>query len=101
MNLQVIKSISGKDEYVLLPVNIYHRLRANIDRLLQEPDYELFDLKDYVENPVARLRIKAGMTQQQLAEQLAVSQAYISKIENQQKVSAKVLAKIRKLLGFS
>jgi hypothetical protein len=30
MNLQVIKSTDGKNEYVLLPINIYHTLEKKL-----------------------------------------------------------------------
>ena len=36
MSLQIIKSIDGKAEYVLLPVNIYHTLRHEIDEALKK-----------------------------------------------------------------
>jgi ribosome-binding protein aMBF1 (putative translation factor) len=54
-----------------------------------------FALEDYVDNPVALARIKARMTQDQLAQRLGVSQAYISKLEQQTKVTATVLANVR------
>lgn len=93
MNLQMIKSISGKDEYVLLPISAYHLLKKQIDQVLNE-DYEPFELQDYVDNPVAIARIRAHLTQEALAHHLGMTQAYISKVENQKKVSAKVLSKI-------
>ena len=51
-----------------------------------------------MDNPVALARIKARMTQDQLARRLGVSQAYISKLEKQTKVTAKVLAKVQTTL---
>jgi DNA-binding XRE family transcriptional regulator len=96
MNLQTIKSIHGKVEYVLLPINTFNSLRDEIMRELShtEKEYELFNLSDYVDNPVARLRIEAGMTQEELAHLMSVTQAYISKIENQNEVSLKVMKKV-------
>lgn len=94
MNLQTIKSISGRDEYILLPIEAYRVLKKQIDQVVSG-DYEKFDLNDYVENPVALIRIKAHLTQEELAKLLKVSQAYISKIENQDNVSPKLLDKIR------
>lgn len=48
-------------------------------------------------NPVSLARIKAGLTQEELAEHLGVSQAYISKIENQSKTPLKLIEKISRL----
>ncbi|MBY0544879.1 MAG: helix-turn-helix domain-containing protein [Gammaproteobacteria bacterium] len=101
-SLQVIKSLNGRDEYVLLPMPIYRSLHNEIDRKILEltsiknkkEDYIPFMLEDYVDNPVAIARIKAGITQEELAEKLGVSQAYISKLEGQEKVSPKTLQKI-------
>ena len=36
MNLQVIKGVDGKDEYVLLPVGIYESLREQIEDILRK-----------------------------------------------------------------
>ncbi|MGE3318640.1 MAG: helix-turn-helix domain-containing protein [Candidatus Berkiella sp.] len=93
MTLQIIKSIDGKDEYVLLPITAYKALKREIDNIL-EADYEPFVLEDYVDSPVALARIKANLSQLELAELMQVSQAYISKLESKQKVSAKTLAKV-------
>ena len=98
MNLQRIKSIDGKDEYVLLPVSTYEFLKKQIDHVLDQ-DYEKFDLEEYVQNPVALARIRAHLTQEELAERLNVSQAYISKIENQLTVPPKLIQRIKDKLG--
>jgi DNA-binding XRE family transcriptional regulator len=95
MSLQVIKSTDGKVEYVLLPVKAYEALKSQIDKIVLE-EYEIFDVNDYVSSPIALMRIKANLTQKELAEKLNVSQAYISKLESQKKVSAKTLAKVKK-----
>lgn len=95
MNLQVIKSVEGKAEYVLLPINAYKALKHEIDKVLNEDyDYESFNLDDYVSNPVALARIRSNLTQEELATKMNVSQAYISKLEAQDTVSEKVLAKV-------
>lgn len=94
MNLQRIKAIDGRDEYVLLPVGAYEFLKKQIDQVLDQ-DYTKFELEEYVKNPVAIARIRAGLTQEELAERLGVSQAYISKIENQLTVPLKLMQKIK------
>lgn len=102
MNLQVIKSADGKDEYVLLPISIYNALRDQIKERMKKiktkADYVTFDPADYIDNPIALARIKAGMTQEELAQRMKVTQAYISKIEAQNKVTAKMLHKIKTAL---
>ncbi|MGP1609441.1 MAG: helix-turn-helix domain-containing protein, partial [Burkholderiales bacterium] len=55
----------------------------------------------YVDNPVALARIKAKITQAELARRMEVSQAYISKIEAQVKVGSKVLTKVNAALARS
>lgn len=99
MSLQVIKSLDGKDEYVLLPISIYNALRNQIKermkKIKSKADYVAFDPADYIDNPIALARIKAGLTQEELAERMKVTQAYISKIETQNKITAKMLQKVK------
>ena len=99
MNLQVIKSVEGKDEYVLLPISIYkalsEQIQARMKKIKNKIDYVAFDPADYVDNPIALARIKAGLTQEELARHMKVTQAYISKIEAQDKVTVKMLQKVK------
>lgn len=107
MTLQKIKSLDGKDEYVLLPIDVFRALRGQIEQRLagrsaarsKDDDYVPFALEDYVDNPVALARIKAKITQAELAQRMDVSQAYVSKIEAQARVSSKVLAKVNAALS--
>jgi DNA-binding XRE family transcriptional regulator len=98
MNLQTIRSLDGTIEYVLLPVTAYNALRHQINMQLKytqgNEDYEVFDPTHYVDNPVALARIQAGLTQEELAKLMNVSQAFISKIENQDKVTFKMMQKV-------
>ena len=106
MNLQVIKGIDGQDEYVLLPVGIYEALRGQIEEELseleihkgQEEDYEPFDPADFVQNQVALARMKAGVKQVELARRMDVSQAYVSKLEHSETVSASALKLVKDAL---
>ncbi len=102
MTLQIIKSVDGKDEYVLLPVPIYRALKDEIEDELADfaknGDYVPFDVADYVDNPVALARIRAHVTQEELAQRMDVSQAYISKIEQQKKVTTKLLQRVNEAL---
>ncbi|WP_293006127.1 helix-turn-helix transcriptional regulator [Nitrosomonas sp.] len=98
MTLQKIKSIQGKDEYILLPIAVYHTLKDQIEKELTvyeadqdaEQAYVPFVLEDYVDNPVALARIKAGITQEQLAQRLGVSQA-LAQIERRSNITNKML----------
>ena len=103
MSLQIIKSPDGKAEYVLLPIAIYHNLEGEIKQALKKEkmndDYVVFDPADYVENPIALARIKAGITQEVLANRMNVTQAYISKIEKQEAVTAKLLLNVKNALN--
>lgn len=103
MNLQTIKSMDGKVEYVLLPVATYQALRHQITEQLkqtkEDQEYEVFDPADYIDNPVALARIQAGITQEELARLMRVTQAYVSKIENQKKVTAKMMQKVTKAIA--
>lgn len=103
MSLQIIKSLDGKAEYVLLPMTIYKALHNEIEEKLKKlenkNDYVPFDPADYVDNPVALARIKAGITQEELAKCMKVSQAYISKIERQERVTPKLLAKVNEAIA--
>ena len=109
MTLQKIKSIQGKDEYVLLPMAIYRALKDQIEKELaaceanqnDEQAYEPFVLEDYVDNPVALARIKAGITQEQLAQRLGVSQAYVSQIERRDTVTNKMLEQVHSAIQSS
>ena len=102
LSIQVIKSLAGEPEYVLIPIVVYNALRDQIEEeiagleALSEKDeqYIAFHPEDYVANPVALARIKAHVTQGELAERMGVSQAYVSKIESQARVTAKVIEKV-------
>lgn len=105
MNLQRIKSLDGKDEYVLLPVAVYKALKGEIDselthkaRKSKDDEYVPFVLEDYVHNPVALARMNAHLTQEQLAERLGVSQAYVSKIERRDRVTPTLIDRVTKAI---
>jgi len=100
MSVNIIKSLDG-EEYVLLPVQVYRALRKSIEKKLAEKDhtdYVPFELENYVDNPVALARIKANLTQEELARRMNVSQAYISKVERQDKVTLRLLERVKKAL---
>lgn len=81
--LQTINNRQGRPEYVLLPVFVYKKLQSVIDSVLpdENEDYVEFDPANFIKNPIALRRMSAHVTQTELAKQLNLSQAYISKIE--------------------
>lgn len=96
MNLQVIKSTQGQPEFVLLPFKVYEKFSDKLKTELstaEDSEYVPFVLEDYIDNPVALARMKAHITQEALAAAMDVSQAYISKLEIQDKVTPKMLEK--------
>jgi hypothetical protein len=99
MTLQIIKSVEGKNEYVLLPIVIYQALKEPIEALLEdEEEYIPFEPANYVENPVALARIKAHITREELAQRLGVSKGYIAKIERSASLTDKMLARVKAVL---
>ncbi len=100
MNLQTIKSIDGNIEYVLLPIHLYNTLSQEFKKKIRysENDYVSFNSADYIDNPIALARINAKLSQKELAKHMRVSQAYISKIENQDRVTPKLLKKVKDVL---
>jgi len=62
---------------------------------IPQKNYIDFDPSDYIKNRIALARMKAKITQTSLAKSLNVSQAYISKIENDEyKITEKLFAKV-------
>lgn len=61
--------------FVVLPYQDYMNLAENDEELIP------FDVADYIANPLKVARIDAGLTQEELARRLDVSQAYIAKVE--------------------
>ena len=64
-----------------------------------EANYQPFQLEDYVDNPAALARIKARVSQSDLVRRLGVSQSYIYKIERQERVTPKLLARVSRALS--
>ena len=98
--IQVIHSLNGEPEYVLLPYALFQTLQAEFKHTLTarkksaKDGYVNFEISDYVDNPVALARIKARVSQSELARRMEVSQAYISKVEQQDQVTAKLLQRV-------
>lgn len=103
MSLQIIRNLRGEDEYALLPVAVYDELRNEIDATLEKlgnslEDTDLLSPGHYIKNPITLMRMRAGLKQKALAERLNVTQAYISKVENSDRVSDRLLARVREVI---
>jgi len=70
-------------------------------RKLKKDKKVRFQLHEYVKNPVALWRMSEGITQEELAKRMGVSQAYISKLESKTVVSDKALKEFYKVLNMS
>jgi DNA-binding XRE family transcriptional regulator len=102
-NLQIINNTQGKSEYVLLPIVVYDALKDKIEQKLKHFDvasnYVDFKPEDFIKNRIALVRMRAKITQTVLAKELNTSQAYISKIENDDyKVTEKLFNKINAII---
>lgn len=101
MKIQVIKE-NDQPKFAVVPWKIFIRFRDEIEdeilaaeakRVLADPvEGELvpFDVARYISNPVKAARIKAELSQEDLAVRMGVSQAYVSKLEKARSVSPKV-----------
>ncbi len=87
-----------KPAFVVIPYNDYLEL-TNQNK--EEDEFIPFKLDDYIQNPIRVARIKANLSQLELAERLKVTQGYISRIESRSfKVSDKLMHKIKSVLSI-
>jgi ribosome-binding protein aMBF1 (putative translation factor) len=111
MEYQTIKE-NGKVKFVVLPL---HTFQAILDRIEDESDlrdireakseplYDQSEAEIYIfMNPVKRERLGRGWTQQELADQLGVKQATVSKWEREGAVYRKATRqKLAKVFGVT
>lgn len=75
----------GKPAFAVIPYDEYVALTGNKVRKpkskSKEGELVPFVLSDYINNPIRVARVEAGLTQQELAKRLKVTQGYISKVE--------------------
>lgn len=93
----------GKPAFIVLPYSEYLKLSREIScksKKSAEAEFVPFLLSDYIKNPIRLKRIEAGLTQQQLAKLMKVTQGYISRIEARSyKVSAQLMNRIKATIG--
>ncbi|MBP6422302.1 MAG: helix-turn-helix transcriptional regulator [Propionivibrio sp.] len=92
---------SGKPAFAVIPYDEYLALTVNKAKKPQSKEDELvpFVLGDFIKNPIRVARVDAGLTQQELAKCLDVTQGYISKIEGRNfDVSEALMKRVNKAL---
>jgi|GEM_PF-651814 len=93
---------NGRPTFVLVPYKKYLRLtgtQSSLHKIQTESELVPFEISHYIKNPIRVARVKAGLTQLQLAKRLKVTQGYISKIESRNfAVSDTLMAKINTVL---
>lgn len=104
---QIIKDIYGRDQFVVIPVSVYERLKERIDAEYdaQRQAAAISAVEDDDEfaptalrNPVTLMRMRAGLKQKELAEALGITQAYVSKMENAESIPPRFIGKVRAAL---
>jgi DNA-binding XRE family transcriptional regulator len=106
MNMQTITAVGGQ-EFVLLPIECYKKLKPHIEKYFDEEDiidgddndYVPFVLEHFVKNPVALERARAGLTQKQLAKLMGCAQSNISQMESVDNVTPDSILKVMKALS--
>lgn len=91
-----------KPAFVVIPYAEYMAMMKNQANTAKEDDddeYIPFVLSDYIDNPIKIARIEAGLSQQDFASLLGVTQGYVSRIEGHSfKVSDKLLHRVREAI---
>jgi len=86
-----------KPAFVVIPYADYIELTGAAKN--DDDEYIPFVLSDYIKNPIRVARVEAGLSQQQFAERLGVTQGYVSRIEGRNfKVTDKLMLKIKNVL---
>jgi len=108
MNPQILFDLHGRPEYMLVPMAVYETLKEEIDRQLalyspnagglSDGEDEMSFPEPFIKNPITRMRMRADLKQKDLAELLGVTQAYVSKVENSDRVSARAISRVRAAL---
>lgn len=92
----------GKPAFAVIPYEDYLALTGGKAANDDDEEFVPFMLGDYIKNPVRAARIEAGVTQEELAARLGVTQGYISKIEGRNyKVSDKLMKRVKVALAGS
>lgn len=106
MKLQTIKNINGADEYILVPAKVYARLTVSTRRAITRAtrrvnandQYHVFNPEDYVDQPVILARLRAGVSQVDLAARLGVGLSILKRVEAKNLCAATFLEAVRRAL---
>lgn len=73
----------GKPAFVVLAYKDYVRLTGeHPEPRERDAEFVPFVLSEYIKNPIRLKRVEAGLSQEQFAKLLGVTQGYVSKIES-------------------
>jgi DNA-binding XRE family transcriptional regulator len=90
--------------YVMLPVEEYNRLVAASPRIPESPYIPFEVVTRHIDEGISKARAwreYLGLTQQQVAERMGISQAALSKLEKQQRPRRATLERLAQALGIS
>lgn len=103
MSIQIIRK-DNKPDYLVIPYEEFRELAREdlldavaAQEVLSDPvegETTDFNFADYANNSAHTARLEAGLTQKELAAKMGVTQAYVSKLEQADKVTLKALKKI-------
>lgn len=99
MSLQTIKSVDGY-EYVLVPIDIYEELKHEIHAKIAEMrDFVPFVVEGYIKNPVALARINLGISRNELAKRMGLSEHYLRRVKRKESVTSKFMKRVKAALA--
>ena len=106
INAQILKNISGKPEFAVIPYAEYLRLtkptakrQSSKEPLIPHEVVEMIAIKDF--SPAKAWRKHLGLTQGDVATALGVSQPAYAKQEAQEKLSSQAIKQVAKALGIN
>jgi hypothetical protein len=88
----------GYQPYARLVLTRHVRTQKKL-RSSSDDHYVPFDPADYVSNPISLARLKARVRQNELANLLGVTPAFLKKAEKQETVSPKLLERVKEALS--
>lgn len=93
----------GKPAFVVVPYQDYVALTGEeFTQKEEDAEFVPFRVGDFIHNPIKAARIEAGISQEDLASRLSVTQGYVSKIERRgHKVTERLIKRVKAVLETS